>query len=74
MTRGQEEVSVYIFTKEHVKELFACLCRSTEHKVGADMIRGCADCNVVVRCFGEQVLVFISRMQYTELRKLVLDV
>ena len=29
MSRRDTEVSVYIFTKEHVKELFGCLCKST---------------------------------------------
>jgi anti-sigma factor RsiW len=74
MTRGETEVSVYIFTKEHVEELFGCLCSSTEHAAGKKLIRGCPDCHVVVRCFDDQVLVFISRMQFTELKKLVLDV
>jgi hypothetical protein len=74
MTRGETEVSVYIFTKEHVKELFGCLCSSTEHAAGKKLIRGCPDCHVVVRCFDDQVLVFISRMQYSELKELVLDV
>lgn len=61
-------LSCYIFKGDHEKALFKTLHESEDDE---PVLHECRSCSLIVRRFDDYVLVFISRMRYTDLRAIV---